>query len=206
MGKRKAKIRKPKSKRPSKQESDLQSQHAHGPTSQTSEDASKNHTIKTKTIDENSGTDKDVSTGVDDASASTPFGFDDVCGECQKLYESKMSKVLIDTPDIPGTGIHLGKILNVTSDSPCRMCRDFFRLRWSTSGGNNYHLYAFSASRVLYGRSVQYLKGDNDASPVDNVVFAVLADYQDPPSQALNNPQQREKMVLISTKASESGA
>ena len=140
---------------------------------------------------------------------STPFGFDGVCHKCRQLYLSGMSVTTINETPSFDTGLYVGSLAHISPNSHCSMCRTFYNMRWSTSSTNQYHLHAFSAARMMYGRSLKSLKAkilNKDSHAVeDTALFAVAADCSDPVSFSFTGENSRTGRFLIPSNTNADG-
>lgn len=134
--------------------------------------------------------------------AVAPFGFDSICNECKRLYDLGMSRVALDAIQAPKVGLYVGSLAHISPNSSCSMCRSLFEMRWSTSETSQYHLHAFSAARMVYGRSIQHLRASLSENGVysleDSALFAVVADCSEPVSTSLAVEGARKGFLIAS--------
>lgn len=135
------------------------------------------------------------------AAEPDPFGFEDVCHECKQLYLSGMSITTLDETEVLDTGICIGSLAHISPTGSCGMCRKLFDMRWSDSATNQYHLHAFSAAWMVYGRSIRNLRASNVSKMKrtikDTALFAVTADESNHVSVSTASENSRENTFLI---------
>lgn len=101
------------------------------------------------------------------------------CAECNNIF----NRVQLLRPRFKSNNNEFGTIIapltHIQQDSVCRTCRFFYDMRWAVDMGT-YYLHAFSAIRVLYGKTLVDYNRDTtwtsaDHASVDIPYFAVIS-------------------------------
>ena len=84
----------------------------------------------------------------------TSFGFDKVCTACSHLYWSRLVTASEEVVKNIERSICLGAVLGEDVDEACKLCTVFSEMRDPALSNSCYYLHAFSASMLIYERSV----------------------------------------------------
>jgi hypothetical protein len=97
-----------------------------------------------------------------------------ICDECMDIYQQMQSLRMRLTSNNNQYGSVLAPLTHIRPRSTCTMCQFFYEMRWVLAGNEPYFIHAFSAIRLLYGRSLIEYRRDVEYASADVPCFAII--------------------------------